>query len=66
MCRHYIYIYAGLGTMLSMSTATSLIGEGTVKVGEAFDKPNIPKNLAISSSIVAIVVGAYWVYKGFV
>ncbi len=53
----------GLGTMLSMTTATSLIGEGTVKVGKAFDKPNIPKKLAQGSSVLAIVIGLVWTCK---
>ncbi|TFJ87158.1 hypothetical protein NSK_001490 [Nannochloropsis salina CCMP1776] len=56
----------GLGTMLSMSTATSLIGEGTVKVGQALDKPNIPKKLAQGSSVVAILVGLVWTVKALV
>lgn len=56
----------GLGTMLSMSTATCLIGEGTIKVGQAFDRPNIPKTLAQGSSVVAIIVGMVWTFKGLV
>jgi len=52
--------------MLSMSTATCLIGEGTIKVGQAFDRPNIPKTLAQGSSVVAIIVGMVWTFKGLV
>lgn len=53
----------GLGTVLSMSTATSLIGEGTVKVGQALDKPTFPKKLAQGSSVVAILIGLFWTWK---
>lgn len=56
----------GLGTIFAMSTATCLIGEGTIKVGQAFDKPNIPKKLAQGSSVVAILVGLFWTFKGLV
>lgn len=49
--------------MVSMGTATSLIGEGTVRVGEAFDEPGIPAKLAFGSSIVAILIGCFWTAK---
>jgi hypothetical protein len=54
---------AGFGTVVSMGTATSLIGEGTVRVGEAFDEPGIPAKLAFGSSIVAILIGCFWTAK---
>jgi hypothetical protein len=59
-------VFAGAGTVFSMGLATSLIGEGTVRVGEALDQPAIPRNLSIGSSIVAILVGLFWTYKALV
>jgi len=58
----FLFSY-GLGTVVSMSTATSLIGEGTVKVGQALDKPTFPKKLAQGSSVVAILIGLFWTWK---
>lgn len=33
---------SGAGVMVAMASATSMIGEGTVRVTEAFDQPQMP------------------------
>lgn len=51
------------GTMVAMSATTTLIGEGSVRVGKALDQPDIPRKLSIISSFVAITIGAVWLAK---
>lgn len=48
---------------VAMSATTTLIGEGSVRVGEALDKPDIPRKLSVVSSVVAIAIGAVWLAK---
>ena len=50
----------GLGTVVSMAFATTLIGEGTKKMSEAMDAPDIPRRLSLVSSGIAIAVGIFW------
>ncbi|CAM9649308.1 unnamed protein product [Ectocarpus sp. 4 AP-2014] len=51
------------GTMVAMSATTTLIGEGSVRVGKALDQPDIPRKLSVVSSFVAIAIGAVWLAK---
>ncbi|CAM9701458.1 unnamed protein product [Laminaria digitata] len=46
-----------------MSATTTLIGEGSVRVGKALDQPDIPRKLSVVSSFVAITIGAVWLAK---
>jgi hypothetical protein len=50
------------GTMVTMAAVTCLIGEGTRRAGRLF--PNIPRQLSLGSSIVAIAIGIVWCYLG--
>lgn len=47
----------------AMSATTTIIGEGSVRVGKALDQPDIPRKLSIVSSFVAITIGAVWLAK---
>lgn len=49
-----------LGTTLAMAMATTLIGEGTRRAGEVFDRPDIPQKLSLGSSYLAIGIGFIW------
>ncbi|CAM9252591.1 unnamed protein product [Choristocarpus tenellus] len=51
------------GTMLAMSATTTVIGEGSVRVGQALDQPDIPRKLSVVSSFIAIAIGAVWLLK---
>eukprot|EP00538_Stauroneis_constricta_P000896 CAMPEP_0119562668 /NCGR_PEP_ID=MMETSP1352-20130426/21193_1 /TAXON_ID=265584 /ORGANISM="Stauroneis constricta, Strain CCMP1120" /LENGTH=309 /DNA_ID=CAMNT_0007611117 /DNA_START=34 /DNA_END=963 /DNA_ORIENTATION=+ len=48
------------GTMATMAITTTLIGEGTRRAGEAFQRPDIPQKLSLFSSILAIAIGTIW------
>ena len=48
------------GTMAAMALTTTLIGEGTRRAGEVFNRPDIPQKLSFFSSILAIAIGAIW------
>ena len=55
----FLSAYAA-GTMGAMAITTSLIGEGTRRAGEVFNRPDIPQKLSFFSSLLAIVIGAVW------
>jgi len=55
----FLSAYA-FGTMSAMAIVTTLIGEGTRRAGEVFQRPDIPQKLSFFSSILAIAIGAIW------
>ena len=55
----FLSAYAA-GTMATMAIATTLIGEGTRKAGQFFQRPDIPQKLSLASSILAIAIGVVW------
>jgi hypothetical protein len=48
------------GTMAAMALTTTLIGEGTRRAGEVFNRPDIPQKLSFFSSLLAIAIGTVW------
>jgi hypothetical protein len=48
------------GTIGAMAITTTLIGEGTRRAGEVFNRPDIPQKLSYVSSILAIAIGLIW------
>jgi hypothetical protein len=55
----FLSAYAA-GTVAAMAITTTLIGEGTRRAGEVFNRPDIPQKLSYFSSILAIVIGLVW------
>ncbi|KAL3822011.1 hypothetical protein ACHAXA_002997 [Cyclostephanos tholiformis] len=55
----FLLSYA-LGTMGAMALATTIIGEGTRRAAGRLDRPNLPRDLSLVSSVLAIVVGVVW------
>lgn len=55
----FLSAYAA-GTIAAMAITTTLIGEGTRRAGEIFNRPNIPQKLSFFSSILAIAIGLVW------
>lgn len=55
----FLSAYAA-GTMGAMAITTTLIGEGTRRAGEIFNRPDIPQKLSFFSSWLAIAIGAIW------
>merc|ERR1712224_118636 len=55
----FLSAYAA-GTVGVMTIATSLIGEGTRKAGEAFNRPDLPQKLSFFTSFLAIAIGGIW------
>lgn len=56
----FLLAYAA-GTMGTMAITTTLIGEGTRRAGEIFQRPDIPQKLSLFSSMLAIAIGVVWV-----
>ena len=50
----------GLGTMAAMALATTIIGEGTRRAAGKLDRPDLPRDLSVGSSFLALVVGVVW------
>ena len=57
----FLLAYA-VGTMGAMTFTTTLIGEGTRRAGELFNKPDIPQKLSLVSSFLAMGVGVFWCF----
>jgi len=55
----FLSAYAA-GTVGVMAIATSLVGEGTRKAGEAFNRPDLPQKLSYITSLLAIAIGGIW------
>jgi len=55
----FLSAYA-VGTMTAMAVVTTLVGEGTRRAGEIFQRPDIPQKLSYASSLVAIAIGVVW------
>ncbi|KAI2507273.1 hypothetical protein MHU86_7109 [Fragilaria crotonensis] len=55
----FLLAYA-LGTIGVMTVATTVIGEGTRRAGQVFQRPDLPQKLSFYSSILAVVIGLVW------
>lgn len=51
------------GTMIAMSMTAGVVGEGSLRLGKVVNSPNLPRQLSLGSSIIAIIIGAYWIYS---
>lgn len=52
----FLSAYA-FGTIATMAVTATLIGEGTRKAGQFFQRPDIPQKLSLGSSVLAIAIG---------
>lgn len=57
----FLSAYAA-GTMGAMAITTTLIGEGTRRAGEVFQRPDLPQKLSLGSSLIAITIGTLWCF----
>ena len=57
----FLLSYA-LGTMAAMALATTIIGEGTRRAAGKLDRPDLPRDLSLGSSFLALVVGVVWCF----
>lgn len=57
----FLLSYA-LGTTAAMGLATALIGEGTRRAAGKLERPNLPRDLGVGSSLVAMGVGVVWCF----
>jgi len=55
----FLLSYA-LGTMAAMTLATAIIGEGTRRAAGKLDRPDLPRDLSVFSSFLALTVGVVW------
>ena len=55
----FLLSYA-LGTMAAMALATTIIGEGTRRAAGKLDRPDLPRDLSVGSSFLALIVGVVW------
>lgn len=55
-----------LGTMATMAITAGAVGEGSLRLGKAVNNPKLPRNLSFISSVVAIVIGIFWMVKSII
>ena len=55
----FLLSYA-FGTMAAMALATTVIGEGTRRAAGKLDRPDLPRDLSMWSSFLALTVGVVW------
>lgn len=55
----FLLSYA-FGTMAAMALATTIIGEGTRRAAGKLDRPDLPRDLSVGSSFLALIVGVVW------
>lgn len=56
----FLTAYAA-GTIATMAIVTTLVGEGTRKAGQFFQRPDIPQKFSLFSSMLAILIGSIWI-----
>ena len=44
-----------------MSLTSAIVAELSSRLGKATNNPNLPKNLSLASSVVAIIIGLFWI-----
>lgn len=54
-----------MGTMLTMAIAASSISFLSSKLVGKSDIPNLPKKLSFFSSLIAMLIGVYWIAQSF-
>jgi hypothetical protein len=52
------------GTMITMAFVTTLIGEGTRRASQIFQRPDLPQKFSFASSLLAISIGLVWCVLG--
>lgn len=50
------------GTMAAMSLTAGIVGEGSIRLGKVVNNPELPKNLSFASSLIAIIIGLYYLF----
>ena len=58
----FLFSYC-IGTMVAMSVTAGLVGEGSVRLGKVVDNPNLPRILSYVSSIIAMLIGVFWIVQ---
>lgn len=56
----------GVGTFVAMAIFTGIAGELSSRMGTQLDNPSAPANLAMGASVVALVMGAVWIWRAAV
>jgi cytochrome c biogenesis protein CcdA len=51
------------GTTLIMSATAAAVGESTLRLGKVVQNRNLTRNLSIGCSVLAILVGAFWIFN---
>jgi hypothetical protein len=54
-----------IGTVIMMSLAASAIGIVSSQLGQISKSPDFPKRISFFSSLIAMLIGVYWIWQGF-
>ena len=58
----FLFAYS-IGTMLTMSAATGIVADLSMRLGKMVNDPTLPKRLSFVSSLVAIAIGIFWILQ---
>ena len=47
-------------SMATMSFTAGMVGEGSIRLGQAINSPDLPKKMSFVSSLIAIIIGMYY------
>jgi hypothetical protein len=50
-----------VGTMATMSFTAGMVGEGSLRLGQAINNPDLPRKMSLVSSLIAIFIGIYYI-----
>lgn len=54
------------GTMAAMSITAGVVGEGSIRLGKVINSPQLPRQLSLGSSFIAIAIGLFWIYSALI
>lgn len=61
----FLFSYS-LGTIITMSISAGTIGALSTRIGKMSKTPDFPKGLSFFSSLLAVVIGLYWIAQSFI
>ena len=61
-CLSFFLSYC-LGTITAMSVVAGGVGEGSVRLGKIVNNPDLPRKLSMASSLLAVVIGLFWIFQ---
>ena len=62
-CCHCTDVTVGFVVPAAGFPLIGLFGEGSMRLGKVVNNPNLPRNLSLGSSVLAIAIGVFWIVQ---